>query len=133
MFAFHGVTNDTPQDYVVRISNNPALRVASRQIKVYAREERVVDWSSVESHRVGLELRYGPRQNWHLNNVVEWEREGRPRCPSYHDKIVYRVGPPLPPWVPGDWKKSRNQQTSRQHRINNKRRIKREIMAISKE
>jgi hypothetical protein len=94
---FHDVTN-APDDFVIRVQPNPALRCTYRVVRIYAREERVVDWSSVDSDEAGLQLRYGPRRDWLSKNGAEWAREGRPQAPP--GNIVYRVGPPLPPYYP---------------------------------
>jgi hypothetical protein len=70
-------------------SNCPAFWPTTPFPKVYAREEWVVDWSSVvgtRSRESGMDLRYGPRKNWHLKNMAE-----------HGSSFVYRVGPPPPP------------------------------------
>lgn len=92
MFAFRDVTNKKERDYVVQIPSDPALRPTYKYLRRFAREERVVDWSVVESNEAGLELRYGPRESWQAKNAAESERLG---CGTN----FYRVGPPSPPWV----------------------------------
>lgn len=92
MFALRDVTNKKERDYVVQIPSDPALRSTYKYLRRFAREERVVDWSVVESDEAGLELRYGPREGWQAKNAAESERLG---CGTN----FYRVGPPSLPWV----------------------------------
>lgn len=92
MFSWEN-KQDEEDDYVVHVPSNAAFWTTSKWPIIYAREERVVDWSSVACHEVGLELRYGSRLDWPSKNLVEWGCEGRIRGPY---KIVHRVGPPPP-------------------------------------
>lgn len=75
---------------------SPAWWRTSRHPRVYAREEGVVDWSTVACGEEGMELRYGHRQSWDMKDLVEWGREGRPVGAKHHDNFVRRVGPPGP-------------------------------------
>ena len=71
----------------------PVLRVDRRAwwpstiyAKIYAREEHVVDWSSVGTHEEGLELRYGPRKDWQAMDDAHCEQSGVP--------MIFRWGGP---------------------------------------
>ena len=80
-------------EHIVIPTINPVWWPTSRNPFVYAREERVLDWSTVASGEVGMALRYGHRQSWASKNVVEWVRAGRSGGPL-HKNSVRRVGPP---------------------------------------
>ena len=58
------------------------------------------------SGEVGMELRYGPRGEWPLKNMIEWARKGGHG--SYRSEVVYRNGPPLPN---NGWPKKHNKNT----------------------
>ena len=54
---------------------NRALQPSLTYTRTFAREERVVDWSSVGTLEEGLELHYGPRKDW-----KEMDDTNRDRC-----------------------------------------------------
>jgi hypothetical protein len=75
----------------IRSTTPPVLRVDRRawwpctvHAKIYAREEWVVDWSSVGTLEEGLELRYGPRKDWQAMDESKCERSGVP--------VIFRWG-----------------------------------------
>lgn len=72
-------------------ADKPAWWPSTVDAKIYAREERVVDWSSVGMLEEGLELRYGPRKDWQAMDDAEY-----PRCfgPMSGYPRVFRWGGP---------------------------------------
>jgi hypothetical protein len=100
----------------------PVLRVDSRAwwpstiyAKIYAREERVVDWSSVGTLEEGLELRYGPRKHWQAMDDAECERFGVP--------MIFRWGGPSAFYASDDKRSVEKQRkTTHASALRNKRR-----------
>jgi hypothetical protein len=70
---------------VLRV-DKPAWWPSTVYARINAREERVVDWSSVGTLEMGLELRYGPRKHWQAMDDTNCERSGVP--------MIFRWGGP---------------------------------------